>query len=1118
MNLPNHASTLNEDKRKLLASILQAKGLAGPGDRDIPRRDPAAACRASSSQRRLWLIDQLEGGSAAYHMVGVISLRGELDEAALGHALDRVVERHDALRTRFRLDGNELIQCTDSQAPMALERADLSVCAASEREAGLRTLEHALADRAFDLASGPLIRACLVRIAAHEHALIVAMHHIVSDGWSLEVLGTEIATLYGACRQGQADPLPQLPIQYADYTDWQRRRELGEGDRAGLAYWQRSLSGAPALLALPTDRARPPKQSHIGAEVGIDLGAALSEQVEALARTQGVTPFVVLFAAFAVLLARLSGQDDVVIGTPVANRDHPQVQGLIGFFVNTLALRMPMRMDASVATLLKQAHTVALDGYDHQQIAFDRVVEALNPARSLGQSPLFQAMFAFQTQAMPQPAMPGIQMALRQSEATTAKFDLTLSLQQNAGRIHGRFEYASDLFDRATVASWAVHLRTLLEAMAADPQARIEDLQMLDEAGRRQVLEDFNATATELPPRPLHELFRDQARRTPDASAVEYREERLSYAQLDLDSDRLAERMRAVGVGKGTLAAIALERGVAMAVAVLAVLKAGAAYVPIDPEYPAERIAHMLRDACPTVLLTQASLTTRMGEAPSQVLLIDATPPQPLDPPAAVPAQHADAAATDFCLEDPAYVIYTSGSTGLPKGVVLSHRALANLIHWHLRDLRPSARVLQFASLSFDASFHEFFAAWLVGAALVIPPEDVRRDARLLLAFLHQQRIGKAILPVVMLQHLAACEGAAAKLAALEEVMATGEQLVLTDAIRDLFAALPACRLHNHYGPSETHVVTAATLGGAAHEWPTHPSIGRPIDNCRIYVLDARRQLVPVGVVGEVFIGGYGVANGYLNRPELDAERFVADPFGPAGARMYRSGDLGRWRDDGTLEYLGRNDHQIKIRGFRIEPGEIEARLLALDEVDEALVLARETSQGERRLVAYLKLATGRTSTVGRWREHLRGLLPDYMVPAAFVTVRAFPLTPNGKLDRAALPPPDVEAVGSRQYRAPEGGIELALAQIWSELLGVAPIGRDDNFFELGGHSLLALQVAIRASARFGFELSLRDAFDRQTLASLAGLIAELQAIRVDADEIGIPSGDARQDRVQVRL
>jgi amino acid adenylation domain-containing protein len=1101
--VPNH--TLSDEKRKLLAAMLASRGLGAPAQAAIPRRDPAQDSECSYPQGRLWLLDQFEGAGAAYNMPGRIRLCGTLDVAALQQALDTVVSRHAVLRTHFRHRDGAILLVETPPEGLALPLEDLSRAAPGALAASIDDE----ARRGFDLARGPLIRARLLRLAAEEHLLLVTMHHIVSDGWSLQVLASEVAALYAAFRQGQPDPLPPLSIQYADYAAWQRSQVGSEAGQARLAWWTGQLEGAPAVLELPLDRPRGVVQSYRGADVPFVLDAARTAQLRALAKREGMTLFMLLQAGFAIVLSRLSRQQDLVIGTPVANRRRSELENLIGFFVNTLALRVQVRPDATVAEFLAAVKESTLAAFERQDAPFDQVVERINPARSTSYNPLFQVMLALQNAPRREAILPGLDMQLEMGGGDSAKFDLTLTLHDagDASGLDGSINFATDLFDRRTIERWAGHLQQVFAELVQDTSRRLDELPLLSPVERAEVVERFNMTRRDYPAGRLsHHLFETQAARQPDAIAVECGDLQLTYAQLEWRANQLARHLRERGVGVDTPVAICVERSLDTAIGVLAILKAGGAYVPIDPDYPADRVSWMLQDADPRVVLTHARLQPTLPLAGRTVIALDTEA-------ASVAAQDGSPlpALPGHGPEHLGYIIYTSGSTGRPKGVALPHRALVNLIQWHVEVLRPARRVLQFASLSFDASFHELFAAWLDGGCIVIPGEEVRRDSRLLAEFILVRGIDKVILPVVMLHHLAEqYADRPEQFRGLREVMATGEQLKITPAVRQLFARLDDCRLHNHYGPSETHVVTAATLEAPPHAWPTYPSIGTPIANCTIYILDARGQPVPVGVVGEVWIGGVGVARGYLNRPELTAERFVADPFAAApGATMYRSGDLGRWHTDGSIEYLGRNDHQLKIRGFRVEPGEVESRLLEHPAVREAVVVGREDTAGDRRLVAYLTVA-GEIGADGL-REHVRVALPDYMVPAAFVVLAAMPLTPNGKLDRDALPAPDRAAVQVRDYEAPCGEVESRLVAAWQELLRIERVGRHDNFFELGGHSLLALRAVSRASEVFGVHLGLRDLFERQTPAALAAFIETLQWARDGLAAAAAPAGEERE-------
>jgi amino acid adenylation domain-containing protein len=1074
------------ERRRLMELMLKKRGIGVQASR-IPRRPTRSPCPVSHAQQRLWFIDQLgQEGGAAYHVPGALRLLGQLNAAALREALDAIVRRHEVLRTRFvAIDGSPM-QAISEVARFALEEHDISSLDALERDAQLRNIAAQEARARFDLAAGPLIRGRLIRTAEQEHALLLTMHHIVADGWSMGVLIRELSALYTAFSEQRADPLPPLSIQYADYAVWQREWLSGAEMERQLAFWKEHLRDAPAMLELPTDRPRPASQSFRGDSVGVAIASVLAGQLKALAQRHATTVYVVLHTAFAILLSRLGAAQDIVIGVPVANRQRTEIESLIGFFVNTLALRTRLSHDATVDSVLEQVKVEMLAAHDNQDVPFEKVVETLNPLRTLSRSPVFQVMLVLQNMPRSELKLPGLTLAPLSLGNATEKFDLTLTLQESQAGMVGTFSYATDLFDRSTIQRWVGSFEAVLEAMVRDVAQPVSAVSLLSASERHQVTTGFNATAIQYPLTLAHEMFEQQARRTPDAVAAIHEDRSLTYLQLNHQANKLARYLRGRGATLDRPVGICLDRGLEMTIAVLGVLKAGSPYLPLDPAYPRERLDYMLKDAMPGVVLAQRSTLPALGETASSIILLDAPLPD-AEGQAIEQEDVSDLPVGDIGLtpEHLGYVIYTSGSTGRPKAVELSHGALANLMHWHLATMPSTARVLQFASLSFDASFHEFFAAWSCGGALVIPAQEIRYDPSALVRFMHAHAIDKAIVPVTVLQHIAELhQDAPEPLAHLRHVMATGEQLKVTPAIRRLFERLPGCVLHNHYGPSETHVVTAYTLTGPPRDWPDHPSIGRPIANTQIYLLDADRRPAPIGVVGELFIAGAGVARGYLNRPVLTAERFVTDPFAEQpGARMYRTGDLARWRTDGTLEYLGRNDHQVKIRGFRIELGEIEGCLSRHERVREAVVLTRESVSGEKQLVAYF---TSQDDSLDgdALRTHLRASLPEYMIPTAYLRLESIPLTPNGKVDRDALQRlAIVEA--ARHHEGPVGEFEHALAAIWQELLSVERVGRYDNFFDLGGHSMLTAKLIGRLQ-QLGLMVSLATVFKHPTLKSLA--------------------------------
>jgi amino acid adenylation domain-containing protein len=1039
----------------------------------------------SFAQRRLWFIDQLEPGSAFYNVPLAVRLTGRLDAQALGRTLTEVVRRHEVLRTTFANVDGEPVQVIHPPAPVRLEVEDLSGVEGQAREAEAMRLAAAEARLPFDLSTGPLLRARLLRLDEEEHVCLLTLHHIVSDGWSMGVLVREVAALYEAYSRGEGSPLAELAIQYADFAVWQREWLRGEVLERQLNYWRGQLAGAPPVLELPTDKPRPAVQTYEGMSEPLTLSPELLKQLKVMSQREGVTLFMTLLAAFQVLLSRYSGSERVVVGTPIANRNRGETEPLIGFFVNTLALHTDLSGNPSVRELLRRVREVCLGAYTHQDVPFEKLVEELEPERNLSHTPLFQVMFALQNAPAEALKLSGLKFDPLPSENGTAKFDITFLTQEDGGGgLCGAIEYNTDLFGADRIRRMAEHFRSLLEGMAADPSQPLASLKLLSPAELRQTLVEWNATTADVPEVGLPALFESQAERTPGEIAAVYEGQRLSYAELNARANQLAHHLRELGVGPDVPVGILVGRSLEMAVGMLGILKAGGAYVPLDPAHPAERLSFMLKDASARVLLTERALLDRCSPADLPVVCLDAD----WDKLAVQPETNPTACVLPDNL---AYVIYTSGSTGRPKGIGLSHRALVNLIQWHFTVLSRGGRVLQFASLGFDASFHEMFAAWASGGTLYIASEELRLDVAALGAYLSSERIEKAVLPVVVLQQLAEIYGSRPHIfGSLREVITTGEQLQITKPVRELFDRLPDCALHNHYGPSESHVVTSFALGRVPEQWQIHPPIGRPISNTEIYLLDRQLNPVPVGVLGELYIGGVALARSYFNRPGLTAEKFIPNPFGARpGARLYRTGDLARYTPDGEIEYFGRIDHQVKVRGFRVELGEIEAVLGRHPSVREAVSLAREDAPGDKRIVAYVVAEPDAAVTARELRQYLRGKLPEYMVPSAFVLLESFQLTHNGKIDRRALPPPGGGDSESNLFAAPRDLLELRLARIWEEILRVAPVGVRDNFFELGGHSMLAVRLMSRIQQALGVALPLATLFQQATIEHQAGLL-----------------------------
>ena len=1019
----------------------------------------------SYAQERQWFLWQLDPHSAAYHVPSALRLKGRLDPVALQRSFDALVARHESLRTHLKPEDGRVVQVIGAPASVEIAQVDVDASA-------LRSQVEAYIAQPFDLTQGPLMRVWLLRVAADDHVLVLVQHHIISDGGSMQVMVDELVQLYAAFSQGEVPKLPALPIQYADYAVWQRQwMEAGEKARQ-LAYWRDLLGGEQPVLELPLDHARPSQQSHRGASLDIHVPAARVTALRALAQREDMTLFMLLLASFQALLHRYSGQRDIRVGVPIANRNRVETERLIGFFVNTQVLKADIDGQQTVAQLLAQVKQRALEAQAHQDLPFEQLVEALQPERNLSFNPLFQVLFNHQTQAsghdQAEP-LPGLQVSGLAWDGHTAQFDLSLNTHESAEGLAASFTYATDLFEPATLARMAGHWLNLLDGMTQDTQQRIGQLPLLDDQEQQAVIHDWNATARDYPSqRCVHQLIEAQVARTPDAPALVFGQQRLSYAQLNRRANRLAHRLIAAGVGPDVLVGLALERSIEMVVGLLAVLKAGGAYVPLDPEYPRERLAYMLEDSGVKLLLTQAHLLQQLPIPQGLDHLVlgeswfegysDSNPGIVLDG------------------ENLAYVIYTSGSTGQPKGAGNRHSALTNRLQWmqEAYGLGASDTVLQKTPFSFDVSVWEFFWPLMSGARLVVAaPGDHRDPARLISVITAEQVTTVHFVPSMLQAFLQ--DAAVTRCQSLQRIVCSGEALPV-DAQQQVFAKLPQAGLYNLYGPTEAAIdVTHWTCVDEGHD--TVP-IGEPIANLRTHVLDADLSPVPVGVAGELYLGGAGLARSYHRRPGLTAERFVPCPFHP-GARLYRSGDRVRQRADGVIEYLGRLDHQVKLRGLRIELGEIEARLLEHPAVREASVQVVDGKQ----LVAYVVLQPNGDDWRERLSTHLASHLPDYMVPAQWVVLEHMPLSPNGKLDRKALPKP--EAAG-REYVAPQTEAEQQIAAAWAQVLQVERVGLHDNFFELGGHSLLVLMLKDRIHQVCGVALGVNQLMLHPTVAAQA--------------------------------
>lgn len=1040
---------------------------------------------ASCTQERLWFLDRFAPGTATYTMVTTVRLTGPLSLEALQQSIHALVQRHESLRTIFKEENDRPVQIVRERMDVPVVLVDLSGHSeAAANQKAMQFIERQVREP-FDLAQGPLFRVHLIRLAPQEHLLLLCIHHIIGDGWSNGILCDELCTLYNDAKAGRISNLAPLPIQFADYALWERQRlERGELD-GQIEQWRQLLAGAPALLELPTDRPRPQAESHRGQRLQFQMNPALVDGLKKLARSEGGTLYMAMLSIFNILLFRHSGQSDIVVGTPVANRNRSEIEGVVGFFANTLPMRVRFEAQQNIRNIIRLVREAALSLYATSEVPFERLVQELRPARNLSHAPIFQVMFSYDSTPARHWNLDGIEARIIKIDTATSKFDLMFHFEDSPQEMNGSLEFNTDLFNLDSAQRMVQHFLALASAAIETPEQPIASLPMLQPLERDQVVNQFNATQVDYgreSQQCLHTLFEAQAHRTPLAVALRFEDRQVTYAQLNERADAVATLLQAAGVGPDVLVAVFMDRSIEMVVALLATLKSGGAYVPIDPSYPANRIAFMLQDSSAALLLTQPHLEQHLSMHRGQIICLNAEGSvNPARPMVGTRALHSRAASDNKC-----YVIYTSGSTGRPKGVAIPHRAIVNHMLWMRSEFPLTAddRVLQKTPTSFDASVWEFYAPLISGAQLVMAAPDIHRSPGELIQAVIDHRITTLQLVPTMLEAMLE-QPQLRQCMSLKRVFCGGEALT-SHMVRRLRAALPGVEIINLYGPTEASIDATFWRCTVSEEALTTQPIGRPIANMQAFILSAQMQPQPIGVPGELHLSGSGLAHGYLNQPSLTAERFIQNPFREQpDDRLYKTGDLARHRADGVIEYLGRVDHQVKLRGHRIELGEIETVIARQPGIAACVVVVRHDDPANPLLTAYLVRSPGATTDEATLRQAARQDLPDYMTPAAFVWLDEFPRLPSGKIDRASLPPPQ-RSSELTTIDEPRNPLEEALVTIWRQVLKIDRVGIHEGFFDLGGHSLMAAQIISRIRTVHGVELPLRAIFESPTVAGLA--------------------------------
>ncbi|AVH67262.1 non-ribosomal peptide synthetase [Nostoc sp. 'Peltigera membranacea cyanobiont' N6] len=1074
-------SNLSTKKKALLEKWKKGKF---PGD-TIPRHQTYQNIPLSFSQQRLWFIDQLYQGSSFYNISSAFHLKGILNITALQQSLNEILKRHEVWRTNFTTVNGQPVQEIAPELNWDLPSINLEHLSGKDWEGEVKQLAAIESKKPFNLAKGPLLRATLLRLGEEEHIFLLTMHHIITDGWSVGVFLQELATLYAAFSTNQPSSLPELPIQYADFAVWQRDRLQGELLETQFNYWKQVLSGELPLLQLPTDRPHPAVATFTGAKQYFTFSKTLTDALNQISQREDVTLFMTLVAGFNTLLYCYTNQKDILVGSPIANRNRTELEGMLGLFVNTLVLRNNLSGNPSFRELLHRVREVTLNAYAHQDLPFEKLVEELQPERDLSRNPLYEVMFVLQNTPMSVQEVSGLTLRTLQFDSGTAQLDIFVSMSESQQGLTGFLEYNTDIFDSVTITRFISNFQSLLESIVANPEQQISELSPLTAKEREELLFEWNQTHTDYPPNAsLHQLFEQQVKLTPDELALISQSEQLTYRQLNHRVNQLTHYLQKLGITPETLVAICLERSVEMVVGILAILKAGGAYIPLDPSYPVERLSFMLFDSQASLLISQEKILERLPASLVKTVYLDIHKGEIIQESQENPVNTSKA-------DNLAYIIYTSGSTGNPKGVLGTHRGTVNGLHW-LWKTYPFTKgevCCQKTAISFVDSVWEIFAPLLQGIPTAIIPDAIVKDPQLFIESLTYNKVTRIVLVPSLLRLLLDNYSHLIKHLSHLKLWITSGEALSVDLAKTFRKLMPSAKLINLYGSSEVSANVTYYDASLLPEELTSVPIGRPIDNTQIYVLDSYLKPTPVGVVGELYVGGDGLARGYLHRPELTQECFINNPFIPE-SKLYKTGDLVRYLNDRNLEYLGRRDDQVKIRGFRVELGEIAAAIAQHPDVQECVVIAHDDAQGSMRLIAYI--VTPLQEIGQQLLPYLQQKLPNYTIPAAFVVLDAIPLTPNGKVDKRSLPTTEVIRANTiLSFVAPRNFTELALMKIWENLLNNHPIGVKDNFFDIGGHSFLAVRLMAQIHDRFGHNLPLSTLFEKPTIEKLATIVSE---------------------------